>query len=300
MKQLNKTNICILLLFSFFANANNVSAQDEEAAEPIVNLQYFVSNNSMHYLIVQSSNKVGRKFLPVAKQAIHVYLDSEDAANLLASTITDETGRAKVLVPPAFKEKWNSTPNHTFIAIAKGATPEDDLTTSLDIIKARMEIDTTWSDGVRSINVSVAFEENNEWIPANEVEMKIGVARSRGILTGGEDETYTTDSTGTVSVEFVKGTLPGDEKGNFIIVAKVEDNEQFGNLLVEKIVPWGVPVIIENNFFDQRTLWSTRDRSPWWLLLMAYSIIIGVWGTIIYLVIQLIKIKKLGTADSLK
>ncbi|MGZ5246803.1 MAG: hypothetical protein ACXWCR_06845, partial [Flavitalea sp.] len=202
------------------------------------------------------------------------------------------------LVPTAFKEKWNNTNNHTFIAIANTDTPGDELTTSLEVKKARIEIDTTRNDDLRSINVKVTYEENNEWIPANEVEMKIGIARSQGILTAGEEETYTTDSTGMVNVEFSKENLPGDEKGNFIIVAKVEDNEQFGNLLVEKIVPWGVPVLSENNFFDQRTLWSTRDRVPFWLLAMAYSIIIGVWCTIIYLVVQLIKIKKLGNVGS--
>jgi len=83
-----------------------------------------------------------------------------------------------------------------------------------------------------------------------------------------------------------------------VLVAKVEDNDQYGNLLVQKTVPWGVALKTNNGFFNQRTLWTTRFRAPLWLLFMAYSITIGVWGTIIYLVLQIFRIKKIGTAAS--
>lgn len=97
-------------------------------------------------------------------------------------------------------------------------------------------------------------------------------------------------------MEFKRDSLPGDVKGNFILAAKVEDNDQFGNLLVEKAIPWGVTLKPDQSFFNQRTLWSTRFKTPLWLLFMAYSIVIGVWGTIIYLILQIVKIKKLGVA----
>jgi hypothetical protein len=119
-----------------------------------------------------------------------------------------------------------------------------------------------------------------------------------GILPAGDEETYTTDSTGSVTAEFKKDSLPGDEKGNIVLAAKVEDNDLFGNLLVEKKAPWGIATKPDKNFFDQRTLWSTRFRTPIWLLFMAYSIVIGVWGTIIFLVFQIVKIKKLGITSN--
>jgi hypothetical protein len=114
------------------------------------------------------------------------------------------------------------------------------------------------------------------------------------ILSAGDEETYTTDSTGSVTVELKKDSLPGDEKGNIVLVAKVEDNDQYGNLFVEKTVPWGIVLKAEKNFFDQRTLWTTRFRTPLWLLLIAYSISAAVWGVLIYLIWQLIRIKRLS------
>ena len=67
----------------------------------------------------------------------------------------------------------------------------------------------------------------------------------------------------------------------------------FGNVRMEKSIPWGKYYSRENNF-GKRSLWATRDRSPIWLMFMAYSIIALVWGVIIYLIFQIIKIKKLG------
>ena len=82
--------------------------------------------------------------------------------------------------------------------------------------------------------------------------------------------------------------------------AKLTDNDQFGNILVEKTEAWGVKLKPDENFFKQRTLWSTNSHTPFWLLFMAYFIIIVVWGTIIYLVFQIVKIKKLGKAETIK
>ena len=65
--------------------------------------------------------------------------------------------------------------------------------------------------------------------------------------------------------------------GNLILVARVEDNDQYGNPLVEKTIFWNVAIKQSKNFFDQRTLWSTRFRRPFWLLFMAYSIVSGEW-----------------------
>ncbi len=244
--------------------------------------------------MVQSRIKVGKKFQPLPRQVVQLYLDSNSAENLITKTYTDENGKAKVIIPPALKDKWNNNPKHNFIAVLEATSLEDERTTTLEIAKAKIVMDTSNSEGTRTVNVKVMYFENNDWVPAKDVEMKVGVVRSAGILSAGDEETYTTDSTGTTTVEFKKDSLPGDQQGNIVLVAQVEDNDQYGNLLVEKAVPWGVAVKHEKNFFDQRTLWSTRFRTPIWLLFMAYSIIATVWSVIIYLVFQIIKIKKLG------
>ena len=72
-----------------------------------------------------------------------------------------------------------------------------------------------------------------------EIEMKLGLKRSLGNLSVGDEETYTSDSTGMASAEFMRDSIPGDKNGNLILVARVENNDIYGNVVEEKSVPWG-------------------------------------------------------------
>lgn len=295
MKKLTYIKISVFLAICLVAGIR-VTAQDSVVAEPTVKVRYFIDNNSMQYVMVQSGLQAGKKFEPLPKQVVKLFLDSSSAENLITKTYTDENGKAKITIPITLQSKWNSSPKHKFIAVLEATSVEDERTTELEVTKAKILIDTVTNDGIRSITGQVFYYENNEWVPAKDVELRLGVQRFGGILSAGAEESFTTDSTGAVSVEFNKDSMPGDQKGNIMLVAKVEDNELYGNLIVGKKVPWGIPTTVEKGFFDQRTLWSTRFRTPLWLLFMAYGIMLSVWGTIIYLVIQIVKIKKLGVA----
>lgn len=272
-----------------------VYAQDEPVEQKeIVNFHYFNSNNNLQYLLIESLLKTGKISAPQSNKVFQLYLDSNSAANLITKVLTDANGKAKAIIPTKLKTLWDGASEHKFIVVAEGTSKEEETSSEFSITKAKISIDTSNEDGVRSITATIMKLENNEWVPAADVEMKIGVKRMGGILSAGDEATYTTDSAGTVTVEFKKENLPGDTNGNIFLAARVEDNDQFGNLLVEKAVTWGAGLKEGKNFFDQRTLWTTRFHTPYWLLIMAYSIGLGVWGTILYLVFQLIKIKKLG------
>lgn len=292
MKKLNTfpfQNRPTLLLFLFTVSLLTGPLAAQEVGKKIVKLHYVNSNNSVQYLLLESMLKEGKVLSPISNQSYKIYLDSA-GTNLISNLTTDETGKAKAFIPPNLKAVWGASSQHTFIVIAG----DEEIISDFVITKAKITLDTSNVDGVRNITVSVLKMENTKWVPAADVEMKVGVQRLGGILSAGEEDNYTTDSSGTVTVEFKRDKLPGDQKGNLLLVAKVEDNELFGSLLAEKKALWGAATKVDAGFFDQRTLWSTRFRTPYWLLFMAYSIIFGVWGTLIYLIRQVIKIKKLG------
>jgi len=295
MKKLKINKYVFLLMpFLFFVLTNKVSAQEKEEAEELVKLNYFTVNNGVQYLILENSLKTGRKTEPLKNKVFQLYLNSNSPENLIGKVSTDKNGKAKSFLPPSLKAAWAESANHTFIAVAAGK--EDEIAAELEISKSKIIMDTLTTDGIRSITVQVMQLTDSVWVPAADVEMKVGVQRLGGVLSAGDEETYTTDSSGTATMEFTKDSLPGDQKGNFVLVAKIQDNDLYGNLIVEKTVPWGIAVKPDTSFFEQRTLWTTRFRTPIWLLIMAYSIFIGVWGTIIYLITQIVKIKKLGLA----
>ncbi|MHB1278680.1 MAG: hypothetical protein ACYC1Q_09790 [Bacteroidia bacterium] len=297
MKTMKHINYFFLFLpFLFILSVGQVTAQEEKeeapATETVLRLRYFNDNNQVQYLILESLSKTGRVSVPLPNQVCEVYMDEQIKENLIARVTTDEHGKAKCFIPPSFKAMWDELPMHVFIAVTMDK--EEEITTEIEITKARIQIDTLSEDGVRSISVLVSMLEDDVWVPAEDVEMKVGISRLGGILSAGEEETYTTDTAGMVIVELNKADIPGDELGNITLLARVEESDLFGNLLIEKSAPWGVPVVGDNNFFEQRTLWSTRFRAPYWLLTMAYGIALTVWGVIIYLIIQIFRIKKLG------
>ena len=292
-----RANKFTLLIFSLLIAFNPIVYAQDEPVEPkeIVNLRYFNDNNHFQYLLLESSLKTGKIIEPRGNKVFQLYLDINDPANLITKLLTDKNGQAKAVIPVKIKSMWDSSSSHTFIVVAEGTSKEEETTTEFPITKSRITIDTTNEEGIRNITASVMKLENESLVPAADVEMKIGVMRmDKSILSGGDEATYTTDSAGIATVEFTKHNLPGDLKGNIILAASVEDNEELGNLIVETPVNWGVAVKEDKSFFDQRALWKTRSKTPYWLLLMAYSIAIGVWGTILYLIFQLVRIKKLG------
>jgi hypothetical protein len=78
-----------------------------------------------------------------------------------------------------------------------------------------------------------------------------------------------------------------------VLVASVVDNETYGNLTAEIIVPWG-KYYAPSLKFNERTLFARRGLTPLWLELLAYAIVVAVWTVIIYLVLQIKKLKRLG------
>lgn len=301
MKTIKKNkNALLLLSLLILVCIHPLAAQQEEApkeetVKEMVKLNYYNDSNSLQYLIIESLLRKGKKTEPQQNKTYQLYLDGISSDQLIAQVATDKGGKAKSFLPPALRSLWEAKPQHIFILTEPG---KEEAVTELEVAKAKISIDTVNEEGTRGITVQVMKYENSEWIPAPEVELKVGIQRLGGILSAGEAETYTTDSSGAVTVTLNKDNLPGNEKGDIILVAKAEDNDQFGNLLISKTVPWGVAVKPNDNFFHQRSLWATKFHTPLWLLFMAYSIVLGVWGTIVYLVFQIIKIKKLGMGRS--
>ncbi len=298
MKKLNRHIYqFILMVVSFLLLQQESEAQEDSVtAVPVVKLHYFNNNNSLQYLVLESMQKKGKTLTPQPNKIYELYLNSSQPDMLIAKLQTGENGKAKAFLPPSLKAAWDAAPQHVFV-VKEG---DEEVITDFSIIKTKTTLDTASADGLRNITATVMKLENDEWMPAADVELKIGIQRQGGILSAGEEETYTTDSSGMVTVELNKANLPGDQTGDLVLVAKAENNDEFGNLLVEKKVPWGTVVKADKNFFDQRTLWTTRFRTPFWLLFIAYSIVIGVWGTLIFLIVQLVKIRRLGIQHTAK
>jgi hypothetical protein len=272
-------------------------SQDSAKKELLLDLAYYMPASRVPYIMIHCKTKEGKKFQPVAGVKVQVYLDNDSSANLLGRLTTDESGEGKLSLPVTLKSNWESTATHNFIGVSESNSIFDQTKSEIAITKSKLVIDTVPGAEQRSLEISVLSLKGTEWVPTAGVELKLGIRRLGGSLPISDEETYTTDSTGKVVAEFKREGMPGDEKGNIIIQAKVEDNAELGNLIGEKIISWGIKPVQEKNEFTERSLWATRDKAPIWLLTMAGVIMALVWGTIIYLLRILFKIRKLGRVE---
>ncbi len=286
--------ICCIILNQL--TPNFASAQDSVKSPLVLTVSYFSKENQVQYLTVNAKSKVSGKFQPVKGAVVNLFLGKDSTGKGLGSigkVLTDEKGKAVANIPLALAQLWKSSPSHLFFAVAGKSNRFDEATAETSIAKSRIVLDTA-ADKI----IMATFSEfkGNEWGPVKGVEIKLGIKRLGADLLINEEQSYTTDSLGHVKGEFKRVELPGDVTGNIILVAKVEDNDQYGNLRFEKAVPWGTKAAPDYSFFH-RALWASQFHSPVWLIVIAYGIIISVWGTIIYLLFLLIKIRKLGSQE---
>jgi hypothetical protein len=104
----------------------------------------------------------------------------------------------------------------------------------------------------------------------------------------GEEFNFT-DENGTILVPIEEG-IPGVD-GNLILEVVLKDHEEYGNVKALVKAAVGVPIKIESTY-DQRTMWSPRNKTPWFILIFTNLLIISVWGIIVYLILNLFKINR--------
>lgn len=294
MKVYKYLKLVISLVLLLGTSIDTIQAQDSVASKTQLIISYFLPVNKVPFLEVNTRKKTGRKFAPVKNIPVDIYFNEAEPNNLLGKVITDSTGKGRIGLPPSFKNTWDSLNEFKFFAKYVPPSGQEALSGDITIKKAILTVDTTSAGGTRMITAELKEGDGNNWVPVKDIDIKLGVKRMDGNLSVGDKDFYTSDSTGVSNAEFKRDSIPGDQKGIITLVAEVDDNDTYGNLVTEKAVSWGKAIAPQKNFFAQRTLWAIRSETPIWLLFTVWSIVIGIWGTIIYLVFQILKIKKLG------
>lgn len=285
----------ILALLFFTAGLPGLSSA-AEGGDLILSLKYFFYNNKIPFVQVNTKTKVEKKLQPVPGMTVVVYLDSLSDNNKIGQVLTNDNGNATIAIPPSLKTSWEGKAKHTLMAKSTATKAYEETETDVELTQAKLVLDTLNDGDARSLVATLMERSGDTWTPVKDADVKLGVKRLGGILSAGTDASYTTDETGKATAAFERDTLPGDKDGNVILTAKVEDNDTYGNLVVEMKAPWGAKFRPGHDPFNDRTLWSTRNKAPYWLLFLANSIIIIVWGVLIYLIVQIFKMRKLGTS----
>lgn len=154
----------------------------------------------------------------------------------------------------------------------------------LAIKRARLEITPVKEDSLLTINVKLIDLSTGTETPVTETELGIYVKRLFNPLKIGEG---TTDEAGEASIE-IPNDLPGDVNGNLTFIAKVLENEDYGNLETSVVQKWGQPVSNEMKAMP-RALWSPHP--PMWMLITFIVLMGTVWGHYVVIIYELFRLR---------
>jgi hypothetical protein len=127
--------------------------------------------------------------------------------------------------------------------------------------------------------------------PVAGVDVHLYVKRMYSLLPIGK--TGTTDSAGVADID-VPANLPGDANRDLQLVAKVENDANYGNAETQASVRWGVSKPDKLPHQNDRSLSASRDKAPMFLVVVSILIIAIIWGTVLFVVTQLFRIRRAG------
>jgi hypothetical protein len=270
-------------------------SQDEAKPKKMkvrLGLEYYNNFTSGPYLQASAKTKVDRSYEPVQGEQIYFYLVGE-SDSLLGKSITDEKGIAKLEINKDLVKMNDDIFKHTFKASIEKSERYRYSEAEIEIYEANMEVEFS-GDSTYQIAVKLtAVDSAGNIMPVPDAVVKPYVQRMFSLLPVGEDE-FATDESGELVLDF-PNDIPGDENGMLRVIVKLPEHELYGNLVYEKDVKWGIPVT-EREVITKGELWASRANAPLWLVIFVNAILVGTWGTIIYIVTQLIKISKIKSA----
>jgi mono/diheme cytochrome c family protein len=153
-----------------------------------------------------------------------------------------------------------------------------------------VQIDIIYNFTTSQISFLVIAVVKKDTIPLKGSEGLLFVKRYFGNLQIG-NATKTNDK-GIATFDFPKN-IPGDKDGNIVLVARIDD-DVYGEIITSKKIKIGIPT---NNpsLIEKRAMWNVESKAPLWILITYFSIVIGVWIIIAYIILNIFRIKKLST-----
>lgn len=152
---------------------------------------------------------------------------------------------------------------------------------------ATIQLAFTTADSSKVCTATVLSEEK----PVAGVEVNFYVKRLYSLLP--IKKGVETDENGMAAADFPLD-LPGDKKGIYEVVVKIEENDDYGDVEARQTIQWGLPLSNEYDHWKDRSLSASRAKAPMYLILASNLIISVIWGTIVYVMFQFVRIKRSG------
>ena len=248
--------------------------------------EYVKIMNAEIYFDIKATAKVDNQNIDVSNIDLTIYNNIGDDQIELGKTKTNMNGESRFILKDINAIKPDSTNIYNIEISFDGNDSFSGASKSISFKNANIEAKLITKDSINYITATLIDKSTDSVV--SDALLRVQVQRLFRPLRIGE-EFNSTDETGTIIVPIEEG-IPGvDGKLTFEVVLK--DSDDFGTVKALVNAPIGVPIVDESTF-DERTMWSPRNKTPLFLLIFPNLIILGIWGIIIYLILNLIKLKK--------
>ena len=293
-KLIHNSCSCLLGLMMIFLIPGKIPAQTDSSAKtevkeattyaPLITFVSIQKNDNSVDLKTSVKAKINGTLTSLAGLKIDFTIGADSTAKKLGEAITDNKGVA------IFNSKPDqlTTDAEGKLNFKASFAGKDSLEAAEEVVtvkRARLEITPVKEDSLLIVKVKLVDLSTGTETPVPETDLGVFVNRMFSALKLGEGKT---DETGEASIE-IPNNLPGDANGNITLLAKLDENEVYGNLEAAVTQQWGVPVSDELKRLP-RALWSPYP--PVWMLITFVILMSAVWGHYIVIIVQLFRLRK--------
>lgn len=248
--------------------------------------EYVKIMNEGSYFDIQATAKVNDENVNVSKIELIIYNLVEDEQVEIGRTITNMQGKSRFILKDLNSLKPDSSNTYNVDISFDGNEAFKSASKSISFKDAAIEAKLVTIDSINYVTATLIDKSTDSLLIGQ--SLKVQIQRLFKNLPIGE-EFNETDEDGTILVSIPEG-IPGVDRMLSIEVI-LSESDEFGTVKTIVKAPIGKPVV-DQSTFDERTMWSPRSKTPLFLLIFPNILTFGLWGIIIYLILNLIKINK--------
>lgn len=241
--------------------------------------------NAEVYFDLQASARVDGENVDVSKVELIIFNVVGDEQLGLGKVTTNMEGKARFTLKDLSSIKPDSTNTYNIEISFDGNDSFKGASKSLSFKNANIDAKLVTIDSINYVTATLVNKLTDSVIVGQLLRVQVQRLFKALLI----EEFNETDENGTILVPIPEG-IPGVD-GNIAVEVVLNDSDEFGTIKAIVNAPIG-KLIVDESTFDERTMWSPRNKTPLFLLIFPNLLIFGIWGIIIYLIINLFKITK--------
>ena len=289
MKNLNLRHLVLLLLLSVFiipVLGQKLEAQEKKKVKIRIKADYTKEVDKWSYIDIATTAKINKKNTSVSGINLTIINETDDEDTELGQVTTNHDGKGRFIIKDLNKLLKDTLGFYNIKVKFKSDDNYKKASKGLAFKDANIEAKSFTKDSVNYVSATLKDVFLDSLL--TKTSLNVNIERLFKSLPIGEEFNYT-DKNGAIVVSIEEG-IPGVD-GKLAVEVILSDSDDYGTVKAVLSTNFGKPVVIDNTF-EERTLWSPRNKTPIFILVFANLLIFSMLGIIIYLITNLFKINK--------